>query len=55
MLSLDDAFIYENREDIEDALTTGATGPDFIGDFLFDLTAVREMPLFSIPGLVDHH
>ena len=53
--SLNETFIYENRNSIKRALVTGNSGPDFIADFYFDLTAVREMPLFSIPGLADHH
>ena len=52
---LNEAFIYENRDSISRALTTGSSGPDYIVDFYFMHTAVRPMPLFSIPGLVDHH
>jgi hypothetical protein len=26
----------------------------FLGDFMFRMTAVRPMPLYSIPGLIDH-
>lgn len=29
--------------------------PQFIADFRFDVTAVRPMPVRSIPGLIDHH
>lgn len=53
--SLDENFIYENRASLARALVTGAAGPDFIIDCYFDTTAVRELPLFSIPGLADHH
>lgn len=28
--------------------------PDFIADFFFDLTCARPMPLYSVPGLIDH-
>ena len=27
----------------------------FIGDFAFDTTWVRVMPVYSVPGLIDHH
>lgn len=52
---LNDVFIYENRNSLSRALVTGSEGPDFIFDMFFKTIAVREMPLFSIPGLVDHH
>jgi hypothetical protein len=29
--------------------------PDFIGDFYFMCKTTRAMPVFSIPGLIDHH
>ena len=53
--SLNEAFVYENRNAISRALVTGSTGPDYIFDMYFNVTAVREMPLFSIPGLADHN
>lgn len=30
-------------------------GFTFYGQFQFDIDMVRPMPLYSIPGLVDHH
>ena len=30
-------------------------GHQFKGDFFFKATWTRPMPLYSIPGLVDHH
>lgn len=30
------------------------TQPEFIGDFFFDAKAARPMPLYSVPGLIDH-
>jgi len=51
---LDARFIVENRDNIKRALVTGNTGPDFVADFYFDYTAVREMPAYTIPGLIDH-
>lgn len=51
---LNEQFITENRSNIARALATGETGPDFIADFYFDYTAVRPMPAYTIPGLIDH-
>lgn len=31
------------------------TGPQFIADFYFKMNTVRCMPVYSIPGLSDHH
>lgn len=33
---------------------TDATGVQFIADFFFDIRAARPMPLYSVPGLIDH-
>lgn len=49
------SFLKEDRTNLEDALVSGSNGPDFIADFYFQDTAVRPMPMFSIPGLIDHH
>lgn len=48
------SFLEESRDNITRCLKTGANGPDYIGSFYFDYTATREIPLYSIPGLVDH-
>lgn len=42
---------------IDRTLIVGSStaGFQFLGQFQFDITAVRPMPLYSIPGLVDHH
>ena len=48
-------FIEQSRDNLKRALTTGETGPDFIADFYFEDIAVRPMPMYSIPGLIDHH
>ena len=52
--TLSNSFIMENRDDLSRCLTTGNNGPDYIADFYLDYTAIREMPLYTIPGLVDH-
>ena len=53
--TLGKTFLKESRDNIARALVTGVSGPDFICDFLFDDVAVRPMPLYSVPGLIDHH
>lgn len=52
--TLSNSFIMENRDNLVRALVSGSDGPDYIADFHFDYTAIREMPLYTIPGLVDH-
>ena len=52
--TLSNSFIMEDRTNISRALVTGSSGPDYIADFHFNYTAIREMPLYTIPGLVDH-
>lgn len=53
--TLGQTFIEQGRDNIQRALVTGANGPDFIADFFFQDIAVRPMPMYSIPGLIDHH
>lgn len=53
--TLGQSFIEEQRDNLARALVTGTTGPDYICDFYFVDTAVRPMPVYSIPGLIDHH
>lgn len=36
------------------AVGSGANGQQFIFDGFFDVTCARPMPLYSVPGLVDH-
>ena len=47
-------FIFENRDNIKRCLTTGTSGPDFIYDLEIDYVADRPMPVYTIPGLIDH-
>lgn len=49
-----DAFLREDRLWVKDRLVTGIDGPDYIADFHFDYISTRELPLYSIPGLIDH-
>ena len=53
--TLSKSFIEQDRTALQDALVSGSAGPDFIADFYFDATYVRPMPMYSIPGLIDHH
>lgn len=53
--TLGQTFIEQGRDNIQRALATGSAGPDFICDFYFEDIAVRPMPMYSIPGLIDHH
>lgn len=53
--TLSKSFIEQDRTALNDALVTGSSGPDFIADFYFDAVYVRPMPMYSIPGLIDHH
>lgn len=52
---LNSSFIHENADNVDRCLSIPSSGIDnFICDFYFDLTTVRVMPLYSVPGLVDH-
>lgn len=51
---LSEDFLFEDRDSIARCLVSGENGPDYIADFYFDLTAVRPMPAYTIPGLIDH-
>ena len=53
--TLSKSFIEQDRNNIQRCLVSGSGGPDFIADFFFDATYVRPMPMYSIPGLIDHH
>lgn len=53
--TLSKSFVEQGRDNLVRALSTADTGPDFIADFYFEDVAVRPMPMFSIPGLIDHH
>lgn len=53
--TLGQTFIEQDRNALARCLQTGSSGPDFICDFAFQDIAVRPMPLYSIPGLIDHH
>lgn len=51
--TLSQSFVEQDRNAINRCLTS--TDFDFICDFYFTDIAVRAMPTYSIPGLIDHH
>lgn len=52
--SLNTAFMHETKVNID--RTLAVTGQSqYIGDFYFDETIARVMPLYSVPGLIDHY
>lgn len=55
-ITLDPKLIYQPPTNIDRTLAVSSSvAPQFFCDFYFDLEAVRPMPLYSIPGLVDHY
>ena len=53
--TLSDTFIQENPPvDRIVAIGEAANGQQFIFDSFFDIRAARPMPLYSVPGLIDH-
>lgn len=54
--TLSPEFISETKTNIDRTLAvTSAVEDQFIADFYFRNYAVRPMPMYSIPGLIDHH
>lgn len=51
---LGDEWIKEGPENVERTLAV-QNEDQFFGDFYFKATYTRPMPLYSIPGLIDHH
>ena len=52
--SLSQAWMKEGDSEIQRTLAVD-NEPQFIMDTIVDNTSVRPMPMYSIPGLVDHH
>lgn len=50
---LDGTFISENAP-FPRILAQGTVGPHIIFDSFFDMRCARPMPLYSVPGLIDH-
>lgn len=51
--TLNSAFIEDNTP-MSRVLAQGVTGPHFIFDSFIQLHCARPMPVYSVPGLVDH-
>lgn len=52
---LNSQFLKEDRSCISRVLAGGTNGPDYFANFSINRIAVRPMPLYSVPGLIDHH
>lgn len=52
---LNSDFMVQPKSQIGDTLVVTNTPTQFVADFYFDIKTTRPMPLFSIPGLIDHH
>lgn len=53
---LSDSWIREDKSNVDRVLSvTSAVSNQLFGDFYFKNWVTRPMPMFSIPGLVDHH
>jgi hypothetical protein len=55
--TLSQEWMKEGSSEIERTLATEnkVNEPQFIADFLVKNTTVRPMPMYSVPGLIDHH
>lgn len=53
---LNSQFIQENGANVDRTLTIGSENtPNFIMDFYINNHAIRVLPTYSYPGLIDHH
>lgn len=52
---LNSSFMEQPSSQIDDTLVMKGGYYQFIVDYYFDVKATRPMPVFSIPGLLDHH
>lgn len=54
--TLSDGWIREDKSTVDRVLAvTSAVSDQIYGDFFFKAYATRPMPVYSIPGLIDHH
>lgn len=54
--SLSDTWMREDKSNVDRVLAvTSSVANQCFGDFYFDIKATRVMPVYSIPGLIDHH
>ncbi|QCS36224.1 major capsid protein [Capybara microvirus Cap1_SP_166] len=53
---LSDGWIRESKSNIDRVLSvTSQNANQILADFYFDAKFTRPMPMYSIPGLIDHH
>ena len=53
---LSESWIAEDKANVDRVLAVQSSVADqLFGDFRFNIKATRPMPMYSIPGLVDHH
>lgn len=53
---LSDSFIRSSQTNIDRTLAVQSSVEDqFIADFYFNIKSVRPMPVYSVPGLIDHN
>ena len=53
---LSDAFIRGSKTNVDRTLAVQSSNEDqFIADFYFNIKSVRPMPVYSVPGLIDHN
>lgn len=53
---LSDSFIRASDTNVDRTLAVQSSVEDqFIADFYFDIKSVRPMPVYSVPGLIDHN
>jgi len=50
--TLNETFIQDTPP--VDRVVATPTAPDFLADMFFDMKVARPLPLYSVPGLVDH-
>lgn len=54
--SLSDTWIQEDATNVNRVLAVGdSVSNQFFGDFYIENISTRPMPMFSVPGLIDHH
>ncbi len=52
--TLSDSWVRESDVNVKQTLAV-QDKPQFIADFYFKVGTVRPMPVYSVPGLIDHH
>lgn len=53
---LSDSFIRSSQSNVDRTLAVQSSVEDqFIADFYFNIRSVRPMPVYSVPGLIDHN